>query len=63
MGGWTIKRSVREVKGVRSMQNELCVFLLIVGGTGALSVLEPHFMGYSSKDLFQIKRAIDKAYL
>lgn len=63
MGGWTIKRPVREVKGVRSMQNELCVLLLIVGGTGALSVLESHFMGYSSKDLFQIKRAIDKAYL
>jgi len=31
--------------------------------TGALSVLEPHFMGYSSKDLFQIKRTIEKAYL
>lgn len=63
MDDQTLKRVVREVKDIRSMQNKLFVFLLIVEEAGALSVLEPHFMGYSSKDLFQNKRTIEKAYL
>lgn len=63
MNDKTIKRVVREGKEIKSMQNELFVFLLTVEKTGTLSVLESHFMVYSSKDLFQIKRTIEKAHL
>lgn len=63
MNDKTIKRVVREGKEIKSMQNELFVFLLTVEKPGTLPVLELHFMVYSSKDLFQIKRDIEKAYL
>lgn len=55
MDDQTLKKVIRQVNSIRSMQNELFVFLLIAEETGTLSVLEPHFMGTHQRIYFRIK--------